>query len=306
MNMKRIQVHITGAVLGCLLYAAAFAVLAQSPQRSFASPEDAAKALVAAAAADDDAALVAIFGDRHRDVIDTPDKIQARESRARFARAAGAYQLLRREADGRVTLLVGTEAWPLPIPLVQSGGAWRFDTVAGAEEIVNRRIGANELAVIEVINYYPGAQMRYASEPRDGGNVRQFAQRLASSAGKKDGLYWPADDAKGEEPSPFGPLITDASERSGGEPYHGYYFKVLKGQGPAAPGGRYSYVVNGRMVAGYALVAYPARYDVTGVTTFIVNHYGVVYQKDLGPKTVELARAMKEYNPDKSWQPVPD
>ena len=302
--MKRMQVQrLTGVLLGCILYAAAWPVLAQ---RTFDSAEAAAKALVAAAAADDEAALVDIVGAKYRDVVSTTDKAQDRENRTRFAQAAAQYQLLRPEKDGRVTLLVGPDAWPLPIPIVQTAGAWRFDTAAGAEEVINRRIGANELAAIEALNVYVGAQRQYASKPRDNTNVRQFAQRLGSTPGKKDGLYWDADASKGEELSPFGPLLKDAAGRTRGDPYHGYYFRILKGQGAAAPGGRYSYVLNGRMVAGYAMVAYPAQYRVSGVKTFIVNHYGDVYEKDLGPKTAEIAASMSAYNPDKTWSLVAD
>lgn len=291
-----------GLLVGGLLAALAWHASAQQ-QRTFESAEAAAKALVAAAAADDEAAMAQIFGPQYRSVVATDDKAQGRENRAKFARAAKDYQLLRPEKDGRVTLLVGAEAWPLPVPLVQSGGNWRFDTAAGLEEIVNRRIGEDELGAIEVLQYYVGAQRKYAAEPRDGSNVRAFAQRLTSTAGKRDGLYW--DAPAGEEPSPIGPLLADG-DHVAGEPYHGYHYRILKAQGPAAPGGRYSYVINGRMVAGYALIAWPARYGNTGVKTFIVNHYGQVYEKDLGPGTAKLAAAIKEYNPDKSWSPVGD
>lgn len=291
-----------GLLVGGLLAALAWHASAQQ-QRTFESAEAAAKALVAAAAADDEAAMAQIFGPQYRSVVATDDKAQGRENRAKFARAAKDYQLLRPEKDGRVTLLVGAEAWPLPVPLVQSGGSWRFDTAAGLEEIVNRRIGEDELGAIEVLQYYVGAQRKYAAEPRDGSNVRAFAQRLTSTAGKRDGLYW--DAPAGEEPSPIGPLLADG-DHVAGEPYHGYHYRILKAQGPAAPGGRYSYVINGRMVAGYALIAWPARYGNTGVKTFIVNHYGQVYEKDLGPGTAKLAAAIKEYNPDKSWSPVGD
>jgi hypothetical protein len=228
--------------------------------------------------------------------------VQDRETHARFARAAAEYQLLRPENDGRVTLVVGAEAWPLPIPLVKSGAGWRFDTAAGAEEIINRRVGRNELTAIEVLRFYVNAQRQYAAKPHDGTRVRQFAQNLGSSPGKQDGLYWDADAAKGDELSPLGPLIKDAAKRRRGAPYYGYYFKILKGQGPAAPGGRYSYVINGRMVAGYALIAYPADYGSSGVKTFIVNHYGDVYEKDLGPNTARRAAAITEYNPDSTWK----
>ncbi|MCG2595469.1 DUF2950 domain-containing protein [Ramlibacter sp. XY19] len=301
--MKNANLSILKRILiGCALCAAAWQAQAQA-QRTFPSPEDAAKALVAAAAADDEAAMAQIFGPQYRTVVATDDKAQGRENRAKFASAAKEYQLLRKEKDGRVTLVVGTQAWPLPVPLVQSGGAWRFDTAAGVEELQARRIGENELGAIEVLQFYVGAQRQYATVPRDGSNVRAFAQRLTSTAGKKDGLYW--ESAAGEEQSPIGPLVGDG-DHVAGEPYHGYHYRILKAQGPAAPGGRYSYVINGRMVAGYALMAWPARYGNTGVKTFIVNHYGQVYEKDLGPNTAQLAAGIKEYNPDKTWSPVGD
>jgi len=307
----RIQLKTIRAVLACTLLAAAWPVFAQPQggQRTFDSAQEAAKALLEAARNDDEAGLLSIFGTEHHEVVVTSDRVQDREARARFAKAASEYQLLRPERDGRVTLLVGSEAWPLPIPLVKSDAGWRFDTAAGAEEIVNRRIGANELGAIEVMRFYVNAQHRYAAQPRDGSNVRQFAQRLASNPGHKDGLYWDSDVARGEEASPLGPLLRDASSRERSErsePYNGYYYRVLKAQGAAAPGGAYNYVINGRMIAGYALVAWPAEYGVTGIKSFIVNHYGDVYEKDLGPKTPQVAAAMREYNPDRTWSPVSD
>ena len=305
MSMKQIKPGtLKRMLLAGILGIASCVAFAQDAQRSFESPEAAAKALVAAAAADDEAALVDIFGAKYRTTFSTADHAQDREARARFAKAAAQYQLLRPERDGRVTLLVGTDAWPLPIPLVRSGATWHFDSAAGAEEMVNRRIGANELAAIRVMTSYGQAQQLYASTARDSTGVHQFAQRLGSTPGKKDGLYWEA--APGEPASPFGPLLKDASGRQPGEPYYGYYYRVLKGQGAAAPGGRYSYIINGRMVAGYALLAYPAQYGVTGIKSFIVNHYGDVYEKDLGAKTGPLAAGITEYNPDKSWSRVVD
>jgi hypothetical protein len=302
MNMHQHVNTLKAMLAGCVLAAAAWPAGAQS-QRTFESAEAAVKALVAAAAADDEAALAQIFGPEYRSVVATDDKAQGRENRAKFARAARDYQLLRPGKDGRQTLMVGTEAWPLPVPLVQTGGSWRFDTAAGVEEIVSRRIGENELGAIEVLRFYVNAQRQYAAEPRDGSSVRAFAQRLTSTAGKKDGLYW--ETAAGEEQSPIGPLVGEA-DHVAGEPYHGYHYRILKGQGAAAPGGRYSYVINGHMVAGYALIAWPARYGNTGVKTFIVNHYGQVYEKDMGPNTAQLAAQVREYNPDKSWSPVGD
>jgi hypothetical protein len=283
-----------------------FAAQPANAQRTFETPQAAATALVAAVKADDENALLDILGSQHRDVLVTSDKVQDRESRARFSRAAAEYQLLSAETDGRVTLLVGAEAWPLPIPLVKAGAGWRFDMAAGAEEIINRRIGRNELEAIKVLRFYVDAQRQYAAKPRDGTKVRQFAQTLRSTPGKHDGLYWEADAAKGEELSPFGPLVGDASSRKRGAPYNGYYYKILKSQGAAAPAGRYSYVINGRMLAGYALIAYPADYGKSGIKSFIVNHYGDVYEKDLGPQTPQRAAAVTEYNPDSTWKILAD
>ena len=307
--MNRMQaMSILRALSSWLIMAATLAAFAQpaAAQRTFDTPEAAAKALVAAAKADDENLVVEIFGAKYRNLIVTSDKLQDSERLARFARSAAEYQLLRAEADGRITLVVGADAWPLPIPLVKSGAGWQFDAAAGAEEMINRRIGGNELAAIEALRFYGDAQRQYAAKPRDGTKVRQFAQLLRSSPGKKDGLYWDADPSKGEELSPFGPLIKDAASRQRGVPYNGYYFRILKKQGPAAPAGRYNYVINGRMIAGYALIAYPADYGDSGIKTFIVNHYGDVYEKDLGPETAQRAAAITEYNPDSTWTLVPD
>ena len=307
MKMNHINAMSVMRMLSAWLVAvAAFAVLPANAQRTFDSPEAAAQALVAAAKADDENAVVDIFGVKHRDVVVTSDKVQDREARARFARFAAEYQLLVPQSDGRITLVVGAEGWPLPIPLVKSGAGWQFDMAAGAEEIINRRIGRDELAAIGVLRAYGELQRQYASKPRDGTKVRQFAQRLGSTPGKKDGLYWDADESKGEEPSPLGPLLKDASPRQRGAPYDGYYYKILTGQGAAAPAGRYSYIINGRMLAGFALLAWPADYGISGIKTFIVNHYGDVYEKDLGPTTAQRAPAITEYNPDSTWKPVTD
>ena len=281
-------------------------VLAVEQQLQFDTPEAAAAALVVAAQANDEEALVRIFGERHRDLLGIASKGFEQASRERFVRAAGEYRLLRPEADGRLTLVVGAQAWPFPVPLVRAGAAWRFDTDAGRGEIINRRIGANELAAIDTLHAYVQAQREYATVPRDDNRVRVFARKVRSSPGKRDGLYWDADEAKGEEPSPLGPLIPDARQRQRGEPYNGYHFKILTRQGAAAPGGAYSYIINGHMVAGYAMVAFPAEYGRTGIMSFIVNHYGEVYQKDLGPQTAQRAVTMVDYNPDASWTRVSD
>jgi hypothetical protein len=307
--MIRIEQMIAKVLLvtAAFMFSATFAAAQMSDgQRVFDSPEAAARALVAAARANDEKALVEIFGAKHRDLVGTVDKIRDRENRTRFAEAADAYQVLRPEDEGKVTLVVGYEARPFPIPLVKQGLTWRFDTDAGREELLNRLIGANELETIDTLRAYVDAQRQYASKPRDGTKVRQFARKIRSSPGKKDGLYWDADPAKGEELSPIGPLIRDASGRQPGDPYNGYYFKILTRQGSAAPAGRYDYVINGRMVAGFAMAAFPADYGKTGVKTFIVNHYGVVYERDLGPNTAKIAAAVTEYNPDPSWKEVGD
>ena len=305
--MASIQ-HMTAKVLliaaVCMFPATPASAQAPGGQRLFDSPEAAAKALVEAARANDEQALVEIFGTKYRDLVGTVDKVRDRKNRTRFAKAADEYRLLRPEDDGSVTLVVSYEAWPFPIPLVKEGPTWRFDTDAGWEELVNRRVGANELAVIETLRAYVEAQRQYAAKSRDGTNVRQFAQKIRSSPGKRDGLHWDVDPAKGEELSPIGPLIRDAKGRQPGDPYNGYYFKILTRQGPAAPAGRYSYVINGRMIAGFAMVAFPADYGKTGIKTFIVNHYGIVYEKDLGPKAAGIAAAMTEYNPDATWTEV--
>ena len=199
--------------------------------------------------------------------------------------------------DGSVSMVVGYEAWPFPIPLVKTDTGWRFNTDAGFEEVLKRRIGENELTAITTLRAYVAAQRQYAAQPRDGTEVRQFAQKLQSAPGKKDGLYWAANTS--EEPSPGGTEIKDSKT-----PYTGYYFKILTAQGAAAPGGKYNYIINGHLIGGFAMIAWPADYGKTGVMTLLVNHYGDVYQKDLGPNTAVLAAGMSEYNPDSSWSKV--
>ena len=275
-----------------------------SAQRTFETPEAAAQAVVEAAKANDENALIDIFGAKYRDLVATVDHAADQANREKFARAASEHLVLRPDGENKVTIVAGFEAWPLPIPIVREGTRWYFDAAAGSEELLNRRIGRNELTAIELLRAYVNAQRQYASKPRDGSHVRAFARKVASSPGKRDGLYWSADADKGEELSPFGPLIRDLDKRKANEPYNGYYFKILTGQGAAAPGGAYSYIINGRMVAGYAMVAAPARYGQTGIKTFIINHYGVVYEKDLGANTAKSAAAMTAYNPDRTWNVV--
>jgi hypothetical protein len=279
-------------------------------QKTYATPEAAVDALLAALKADDDAGLIAIFGDQNKDLIITPDKAANSANRAKIA---GAMQQLRvlsdRGADRRV-VLIGDQAWPLPIPLVRDKGAWRFATEEGADEVINRRIGGNERNAIYSLRAYIDAQRQYASRDRNGDGVLQYAQKLASSPGKQDGLYWPDDAAKDGERSPFGPLVAESAAYLKGhkasDPYRGYYFKILTRQGKNAPGGAYNYIINGRMIAGFGLVAYPAQYGESGVMTFIVNNYGKIYEKDLGKSTVAAGNLMTSFDPGPGWKEVKD
>jgi hypothetical protein len=277
-------------------------------QQTFATPELAVDALIAALKADDDAALLALFGDKYKDVVITPDRAGNSATRAKMVAALQTFRVLDERGNDRRVLLVGEQAWPLPIPLVREQGGWRFATEEGVEEIVNRRIGANERSAISVLKAYLDAQKEYASRDRNGDGVLQYAQKLGSAPGKHDGLYWPADESKGEEASPFGPLVAESAAylkgHKAGDPFRGYHFRILTRQGKSALGGAYNYVINGRMIAGFAMVAYPDAYGESGVMTFIVSHSGKVYQKDLGPPTPRLAAAMTEYNPDASWKNV--
>jgi hypothetical protein len=236
--------------------------------------------------------------------------VRDKEGRESFLRDYEEKFSLEKKGDDAVILLVGKEDWPVPIPIVKKGSAWSFDTKAGKEELLNRRIGRNELHTIDVLRTYVGAQREYAEKDRDGDGVYPYAQKLWSTPGKKDGLYWKTGE--GEEASPFGPFAARAAregytrkekvEKS--SPYYGYYFRILKAQGKHAPGGAYDYVVKGNMILGFGLVAYPAEYGSSGVMTFIVNQEGVVYQKDLGKGTAKTAGAMKRYDPGPTWKKV--
>jgi Protein of unknown function (DUF2950) len=276
--------------------------------RGFATAQAAADALIQAASTFDEAALVAIVGPEGKDLVTTEDPVRDKNYSLAFAALAHDAQKVTVSPSNpnRATLEVGNEAWPLPLPLVGIGGKWYFDAKAGRDEILFRRIGANELDAIEVCRGFVEAQEEYALESHDESGVRQYAQRVISTPGKQDGLYW-----KNADGSPGGPIsetvaraIDEGYSVDAASSYHGYYFKVLKGQGPDAPLGQMDYVVNGAMIGGFALVAFPAQYKVTGVKTFMVSNDGVVYEKDLGPNTVELAQKIERFNPDKSWNPV--
>ncbi len=286
------------------------AVAASLTQRTFASPEEAVTALVEAVKAEERKALAAILGPEGRPLIWSGDTVADKQGRERFVRAYEQSNTLERPTDTKAVLVIGQDRWPLPIPVVKEGDAWRFDTAAGKEEILNRRIGRNELSAMQVCLAYVDAQREYARVAREGDGLLKYAMKFRSDEGKKDGLYWPSKE--GEVLSPLGVLVANARaegysrKRSDGKPapYHGYLYRILTAQGPDAPGGVYDYVVNGKMIGGFALVAYPARYGVSGVMTFVVNHQGVVHQKDLGKDTEHIARAMQAYNPDNTWKKV--
>jgi Protein of unknown function (DUF2950) len=271
----------------------------------FETPEAAAEAFLTALKNNDQEAMTAIFGSQYANRLLTKDQAAAREGRQRLYQDAQEGLSYRKDSEDRVTLVIGSKAWPFPIPLVRSANTWHFNTAEGLKEIVNRRIGANELQAIEVCRDYLTAQKEYASRIRDKSGVRKFAQKLISSPGKQDGLYWDPTVADGEE-SPFGPRIAEflGGGRKTGDPYYGYYFRILTRQGSRAPGGQYNYVINGNMIAGFALVAFPAEYGKTGIMTFLVSHHGKVFQKNLGPETRKIAGRMKAYNPDATWAEV--
>jgi len=286
------------------------AAKAKAKSKTFASPEEAVKALVNAMKTVDKAELSAIFGPGSESLISSGDDVEDKFVRERFLRKYEERNSLEKKGDDEVLLQVGRDDWPFPIPLRRKGSAWVFDTKAGKEEILNRRIGRNELNTIDVLEAYVVAQREYAKKDWDGDGVYPYAQKIASTPGKKDGLYWEARE--GEEPSPLGPLSARAAKegytrkgKSGKpSPYNGYYFKILKAQGKHATGGAYDYVVKGNMILGFGLVAYPAKYGSSGIMTFIVNQEGVVYQKDLGKGTAKAAGAMKRYDPDPTWKKV--
>jgi hypothetical protein len=279
-------------------------------QETFASPQEAVKALVAGLKAGDTKALSTIFGPGSEDVISSGDPVADKAEQERFINSYEQKNSLVEEGADKVILSIGDDDWPFPIPIVKEGGAWRFDTPEGREELLARRIGRNELSVIQVCLAIVDAEREYALKDRDGDGLPDYAQKFISDTGKKNGLYW--ETKEGEEQSPLGPLVAEAQEqgytgkKSGGEPvpYWGYYYRILKGQGKNAPGGAYDYVVKGKMIGGFALVAYPAQYGSSGIMTFIVNQDGVVYQKDLGKNTDKTAPAMKLFNPDRTWKRV--
>ena len=288
----------------------ASAATAKAQPKTFASPEEAVKAMVDAMKAVDKAESSAIFGPGSESLISSGDDVKDKAERERFLKNYEEKNSIEKRGDDEAILQTGKDDWPFPIPIRKKGSAWFFDTKAGKEEMLNRRIGRNELNTIDVLEAYVVAQREYAGKDRDGDGVYPYAQKFWSTPGKKDGLYWEAKE--GEEASPFGPLSARAAQegykRKGKpekpSPYYGYYFKILKAQGKHAPGGAYDYVVKGNMILGFGLVAYPAKYGSSGIMTFIVNQEGVVYQKDLGKGTAKAAKAIKRYDPDPTWKKV--
>jgi hypothetical protein len=281
-----------------------------SPQKLFASPDEAVNALRAAVAAKDGKVWQELFGSQFNELL-TGDKVQDDNNAKRFAEEFALGCSLVKEGEDKIILEIGANNWPMPIPLVKAEGQWRFDTAAGKEEIINRHIGKDELHAIGVCQAYITAQQQYAGlNPVAGGGV-QYAQKFKSTPGKKDGLYWLS--AENEPASPFGPLVAEAhaegyvaNKDSGKHPFHGYYFRILTRQGKSAPGGKLDYMRGDHLTGGFALVAYPERWDHSGIMTFIVNQDGKVYQRNLGEKTCRIAGEMKEYNPDSEWTLVKD
>jgi hypothetical protein len=286
---------------------AADAAAGAPKQQTFASPDEAVKALMAAVKAHDEKTMLAVLGPGAKGVINSGDPVADRTGREKFAAACDETSKLELHGDAKAFLAVGKDAWPFPIPVVKSGNAWRFDAKLGAEELLNRRIGRNELSAIQAAQAYVDAQREYylANPAKD--KLLQYAQKFVSTKGKRDGLYYPTRE--GEPQSPLGERYAGAKAAGykpgeGGKPvpYFGYHYRILTGQGPDAPGGAYSYLAHGKMIGGFALIAYPATYGNSGIMTFIVNQDGVVYEKDLGPNTAAAAQKITRFNPDKTWK----
>jgi hypothetical protein len=286
---------------------AAKATSAKGVEAAFPTADALFDALAQAAKANDSKALVGLLGKDGDKLVNSGDKVMDKQRAESFAASYATKHSVKMDGDAKATLSVGNDDWPLPIPAVKGPRGWTLDTVAGAREILARRIGQNELSAIQVVRAVVDAQYDYSNEDRDKDGLRDYASKFISTKGKKDGLYWPTKE--GEPPSPLGPLVGEAaaqgySGKDGPPPYHGYYFRMLTAQGKDAPGGARNYVVRGRMLAGFAVVAYPATYGNSGIMTFMANQDGIVYEKDLGDNTTAAAKALKAYNPDKSWTAV--
>jgi len=287
------------------------AVEAKSAEpQSFPNPDDAAKALLEAARSEGRNQIIAVFGSHDAELLSSGDEVEDKNNRSEFVTLAQEKMVVEKTGEDGAIVHVGNTGWPFPIPLVKKGDSWQFDAELGRKEILNRRIGRNELSALDVIRGYMEAQLDYAILDRDGDGVYEYAQKLQSAPGRYDGLFWEPED--GQPQSPLGPLVADAraegytlkGETGKPTPYHGYYYRILTRQGGNVPGGKYDYIINGNMIAGFALVAFPAQYGSSGIMTFVVNHQGKIFQKDLGPKTAEIVEKIKEYNPDSKWEPV--
>jgi hypothetical protein len=312
-NKERSVIYVfrflAATVVVMILNLAGIAADAAVKQKGFASAEEAVKAFAAAMKSNDDKELLSIFGTAAKELISSGDPVSDRQRRERFIDEYDKKNSLAREGD-KTVLIIGEKDWPFPIPLVKKEDQWFFDTKAGKEEILNRRIGENELSTIQTMLAIVDAEREYAMKYHNNSSLIEYAQKFRSDPGKRNGLYW--ETKEGEEPSPLGELVVKARaegysrQKSEGKPipYHGYYYRILKAQGKNAPGGAYDYVVNGHMIGGFAVVAYPAEYGNSGVMTFMVNHDGVVYQKDLGGNTKSIAAAMKKFDPDPTWNKV--
>ena len=300
---KGMKAAIAALCAAGLLAAIGTAAAAETKAKSFGSPEEAVKALVAAAG--DSKAVLAILGPEARPLINSGDAVADKADRERFLKAYAEANKLMKSRDDMTLLVVGKDEWIFPIPIVKDKAGWRFDTREGKEEILNRRIGRNELSAIQAVQAYVDAQRDYYLRNPQNDKLLQYAQRFISNQGKRDGLYFPVK--AGEQASPLGPLFDrrQAAKKDEGTqrvPYHGYYYRILRAQGPDAPGGAYSYLAQGKMIGGFALVAWPASYRNSGVMTFLVNHDGVVYEKDLGPETPAAVGKIARFNPDKTWK----
>lgn len=304
--VRAVPVFLAAAVLLTVFATGVFAA-ADAKQKTFRSPEEAVQALGEALRQDDLPALMDILGPGGKNLIYSGDDIADKEGRKTAARLFAEKHRISRIDDRKAVLELGNDLWPMPIPIVEAKGAWNFDTKAGEREILNRRIGKNELAAIQVCLAYVEAQQEYAASDHDHDGLKEYAQKFFSEQNKKDGLYW--DSREGGPMSPMGVFVANAAgegyRRSGTgkpSPYHGYYYRILKAQGKNASGGAFDYIVKGKMIGGFALIAYPAKYGASGTMTFMVNHQGVVYEKDLGPRTESRASAVKLFDPDRTWR----
>jgi hypothetical protein len=296
-------------LLACFFVASLASADDTAAQQVFPTAGAAVTALVAADKADDMKALSSILGPDSDQILSSGDPVADKNARDEFVHRYDEMHRLAYDDQGRVILYIGAGNWPVPIPLIKKDSGWVFDTAAGKDELLYRRIGRNELFTIRVLEDLADAQSEYASEAHDGGSEGAFAQKILSDAGKQNGLYW--ETAEGQAESPIGPLVAKATaagyKRDSGDnpiPFHGYYYKILTEQGGNAPGGAKKYLVDGKMTNGFAFLAYPAEYRASGVMTFMINQDGIIVQKDLGPDTAKLASAISEYNPDKTWQEV--